>query len=472
MGKFAWNLKYRALTAAIFAPVFAFGVQSSFAQVKLTTSNEYQQGQARQPINPNATLPSGYVSPSMPINHDNPLSANAGAEMALQGAFVEGAEWEDGFDSSAITLGSYDRTTPFISSDSIPAMGRAIAKYERIVASGGWQRVPQVTKSLRVGMSHDTVKALRQRLMVSGDLAAGAPITSIFDSYVDGAVRRFQLRYGLVADGVVGKSTIEAMNVPATFRLNQLRVNLPRIQELQAKLENKYVMVNIPAARTEVVENGHVHSRHTAVVGKKDRQTPILDSAIFEVNFNPYWTVPLSIIRRDLIPRMQKDPTYLAKNRIRIFDWHGKELQWQDIDWTTDEATQYRFTQEPGDGNSLGHVRINFHNTHQVYLHDTPEQSLFGSGYRFHSSGCVRVQNVREFVSWLTATTTKDWSRSRVDATIRSGERLDVKLKTRIPLHMVYVTAWSHGDGLVRFRDDIYGRDGAFASPVAGGQLQ
>ncbi|KZL06499.1 L,D-transpeptidase family protein [Pseudovibrio sp. Ad26] len=375
----------------------------------------------------------------------------------------QGTEWEDTFDEGVSSLEQIDFVAPIISKQTTQYMIDAILDYERIALNGGWPEV-STKKVLRIGMRAPAIAALRQRLIVSGDMAQQAGVSEVFDSYVDSAVRRFQLRHGLTPDGVVGRATVIAMNVPVEVRLQQLRTNLERVSALAENVTDTYVNVNIPAARIEVVENGRVRSRHTAVVGKQDRQSPILSSAIYEVNFNPYWTVPVSIIRKDLIPKMQKDPQYLAKNNIHIYDWYGKEKQWQEIDWTTDEATQYRFTQDPGEGNSMGSIRINFNNTHQVYLHDTPEQSLFGEGYRFHSSGCVRVQNVRELVTWLLGSTTPDWTRSRVDAAINSGERTDVKMKSRVPLHMSYVTAWALSDGMVHFRDDIYDKDGLYAA--------
>jgi len=377
----------------------------------------------------------------------------------------QGTEWEDTFDEGVSSLEQIDFVAPIISKQTTQYMIDAILDYERIALNGGWPEV-STKKVLRIGMRAPAIASLRQRLIVSGDMAQHAGVSEVFDSYVDSAVRRFQLRHGLTPDGVVGRATVIAMNVPVEVRLQQLRTNLERVSALADNVSDTYVNVNIPAARIEVVENGRVRSRHTAVVGKQDRQSPILSSAIYEVNFNPYWTVPVSIIRKDLIPKMQKDPQYLAKNNIHIFDWYGKEKQWQEIDWNTDEATKYRFTQEPGEGNSMGSIRINFNNTHQVYLHDTPEQSLFGEGYRFHSSGCVRVQNVRELVTWLLGSTTPEWTRSRVDATINSGERLDVKMKSRIPLHLSYVTAWALSDGMVHFRDDIYDKDGLYSASV------
>ena len=149
--------------------------------------------------------------------------------------------------------------------------------------------------------------------------------------------------------------------------------------------------------------DGQVELRHTAVVGKIDRASPQLSVKIQEVNFNPFWTVPTSIIRKDLIPKMQKEPDYLTKNNIRIFTQKGEQLQPEQVNWQSDEAMDYRFTQDPGDLNSMGSMRLNMPNKDGVYMHDTPSKGLFGENARFHSSGCVRVQNVRDLAEWLLA---------------------------------------------------------------------
>lgn len=391
-----------------------------------------------------------------------PDTVRAQSESALSFAKNQSqrAEWRDRFDETVAEFEAINSSDPTLSPNTADLILQGIAKYQSIVASGGWPSVPVAKKALRVGTRHPNVVILRQRLMISGDLAQNTGSSDTFDSYVDAAVRRFQLRHGLIADGVVSTKTLAMLNVPADVRLRQLETNLVRVRSMSGFLGDSYVMVNIPAAEIEAVENGRVRSRHTAVVGKIDRQTPILSSKIHELNFNPYWHVPKSIIRKDLIPKMNEDPEYLARNKIRIFDWKGNELVKEQINWNTDEATQFLFKQDPGAENSMGSVKINFHNTHSVYLHDTPSKSLFGEDYRFHSSGCVRVQNVRELITWLLQSTTSDWNRARVDDVVRTGERLDVKLKTKVPIYMSYITAWSNAQGVVHFRDDIYKRDG------------
>jgi len=218
---------------------------------------------------------------------------------------------------------------------------------------------------------------------------------------------------------------------------------------------DRYVVVNIPAASIEAVEAGQVAERHTAVVGRIDRQTPILDSKIQQINFNPYWHVPKSLIEKDLIKYMNDDPQYLTKFKIHIYDAKGNELQPTDIDWKTDDAVNYSFRQEPGAENSMGHCKINFPNKFDVYLHDTPSKSLFAENARFHSSGCVRVDGVAELVGWLLAPN-GGWDQGAVDAVFNSNERLDVSLKQPTPLHTTYVSAWANRTGTVSFRDDVY----------------
>jgi len=378
----------------------------------------------------------------------------AGAQgMMSQG--LQQTEWADGFDAPGRDVRPVSTRTPILSAQTVPAMEYAIAAYQDLVDRGGWGFVPEDT-ALKIGMRHPNVLALRQRLIASGDLRETAGESQAFDSYVQAAVKRFQERHGLPADGVVGISTLNVLNVPAQTRLHQLETNLERIRAMGTPAD-RYVMVNVPGAQIEVVEAAQVISRHTAVVGKIDRQTPLLSSRIHEINFNPFWHVPPSLIRKDLIPKMQKDPNYLTDQDIRIYDKAGNEVPPSAVDWNTDEATQYTYRQPPGDKNSLGSIRLNFHNPHSVFLHDTPAKTLFGSEYRFESSGCVRVMNVRELVAWVLRD--NGYTRAAVDQAIRSGERLDVKVANPPVLYTVYFTAWTTGDGVIHFRDDIYNYD-------------
>jgi len=361
------------------------------------------------------------------------------------------------FDDASRNIRMPKASEPTVSAATAQTTEQAIDRYADIVARGGWPQVPPVNV-LRLGDRHPSVHVMRVRLAVSGDIDPNAVGNDIYDSYVEAAVRRFQARHGLSVDGVVRAETLAAMNVPATVRLAQLKVNVVRLRVLSNNLSPRYVVCNIPAARIEAIENGAAVSRHTAVVGKPDRPSPEINSKIIQINFNPYWTVPASIVRKDLIPKMQDQPDYLTSNHIRIFDGRHRELEPSQINWYSEDATNYTFKQDPGSFNSLGSIRINFPSPYGVYMHDTPLKNLFGDDFRFHSSGCVRVQNVRQLVAWLLEGM-RGWSLEDIDRVIKSGEQKNVDLKKPVPLHWVYITGWESPDGVVQFREDIYGKD-------------
>jgi L,D-transpeptidase YcbB len=363
-----------------------------------------------------------------------------------------------GFDNASRNVKLPKKSLPTLSPSTAETTQTSIAQYETIVAKGGWPEVPPA-EGLRVGVKAPAVPPLRERLAIAGDLELNSGDRQVFDSYVDAAVRRFQVRHGLHPDGVVHEATLRALNVPAERRLAQLRTNAVRLKSLTGNLGSRIVVANIPAAQIEAIENGVAITRHTAVAGKPDRPSPDIRSKIVQINFNPFWTVPVSIIRKDLIPKMQAEPDYLTKNHIRIFDAKNNEQQPSQIDWYSAEAVNYKFKQDAGDFNSLGSIRINFPSPDGVYMHDTPSKNLFGEDFRFASSGCMRVQNVRELVYWILAET-PGWSKPEIDEVIKSGERKDAKVAKPLPLYWVYVTAWATPDGVVQFRDDIYNRDG------------
>ncbi len=370
-----------------------------------------------------------------------------------------GGGWDDTFDARSSSSGAKVASTlPIFSPQTISYTEQAITQYQGIVSQGGWDQVPS-TKKLQLGVVDPDVVPLRKRLMVSGDLPQNAGLSQSFDSYVDAAVKRFQARHGLPADGVLGKYSYLAMNVGAQTRLGQLQTNLGRLREKVGTLGNRYVLVNIPAAQIEAVENNRVVLRHTAIVGKIDRQTPIVNSRINEIIVNPYWNAPVSIVRKDIIPLMRKDPNYLKDSHIRLFAPDGSEVDPMNVDWSTEEAAKYRFRQDPGANNAMATVKINFPSPDGVYMHDTPQQSLFNKLMRFDSSGCVRVQNVRDLVTWILRDT-PGWDRQSFEAAIKTGENRPVAVTNPVPVHFLYVTAWSTGPGVVQFRDDVYGWDG------------
>lgn len=386
------------------------------------------------------------------------ISGAARAQDVIGDILKSTGNWDDTFDARVSENGKVASTLPIFSPQTISFTEQAIELYRGIVSQGGWQPVP-ATKKLQLGVVDPDVAALRRRLMVSGDLPQSAGVSQAFDSYVDAALKRFQVRHGLPADGTTGKYTFSAMNVSAPVRLGQLETNLVRLRSMGGFLGERYVMVNIPAQQVEAVENGRVVLRHAAIVGKVDRQTPIVNSKINEIIVNPYWNAPVSIVRKDIIPLMRKNPNYLKDSHIRLFAPDGSEVDPMTVDWSTEDAVKYRFRQDPGANNAMATVKINFPSPDGVYMHDTPQQSLFGKLMRFDSSGCVRVQNVRDLVTWILRDT-PGWDRKHFEDAIKSGESIPVKVTNPVPVYFTYISAWSTGPGVVQFRDDIYGRDG------------
>ena len=389
------------------------------------------------------------------------LASGVVARADEAGQFSDQAEWAQRYDADARL--SVART-PVLSQATFDATEHAIEQYRQIVERGGWPRVPS-SQTLKLGSSGGAVVALRKRLIVSGDLDASSGSSPIFDSYVDAGVKHFQARHGLIENGVVSPVVFSAMNITADVRMHQLEINLVRLKSFSGNLGERYVMANIPAEAVETVENGVVATHHRAGVGRIDRQSPVMQTRALDINFNPYWHVPPSLIKKDMIPKMLANPNYLTEHHIHVMK-NGQEIPPSSVNWHTNEATNYTYKEDPGTDNSLGVVRININNPYGVYMHDTSEKGVFGDDNRFISSGCIRVQNVRDYVEWLLKDT-PGWARPQIDEAIRSGQQVNVKLAQPVPVYWVYITAWAYGNGIVEFRDDIYQRDG-FSNAATG----
>jgi L,D-transpeptidase YcbB len=348
-----------------------------------------------------------------------------------------------------------DDPRPTLTTDTAIATAIASERYLGITEAGGW---PVIARgAYKQGASGPAIVALKRRLALSGDLPAEMEAGSNFDASVTTAVKRFQMRHGLRQTGLVSGRTLHEMNVSAAQRFRQLASSAQRLAGSAFPYGQRYVVVNIPSASVEAIENGEVAKRYIAVVGKAERASPTVETRITTVNLNPTWTVPTSIIKKDIIPKMQKDPGYLAKARIKMLDGRGEEVNPRSIDWKTERAANFTLRQDPGAGNSLGQMRIDMPNKHAVYMHDTPSKRLFSSDERFHSSGCVRVQNVRDFAGWLLAP--QGISLDMIDEGIDSEERKDFRLRNAVPVAWVYMTGYATADGTVHFRPDVYSWD-------------
>lgn len=357
--------------------------------------------------------------------------------------------------------------TPWLSDVTLAATRDAITRFRKIVNAGGWPQVPG-PRSIRPGDYDDRVPVLRRRLRATGDMPpdAGYYESFEFDAYCEHAVAKFQARHGLRVTRRVDRATFAAMNVTAEMRLQQLELNFRRIQQmLNERVEDRYILVNAPAFQLEAVEKYEVQQRHRVIAGRPNRQTPEIRATILGLNFFPYWRVPISVARYDLVPRMQKDPGYLEREHIRAFrgSYDGEEIPISSIDWHNVDHDKIRFRQDPGDWNALGLVRIDMPNSETVYMHDTPMKKLFGQAGRAYSAGCVRVQDVFDLVDWI-AKYELGWEEpGRAKSVIAAGQPLDLELTRPVPVIFTYITAWGEQDGTVQFRRDIYDRDGSRA---------
>ena len=349
-----------------------------------------------------------------------------------------------------------------ISLGSIRALEGAIQAYEEIVAGGGW---PSIGKGkLEKGVKGEVVGVLRQRLVAEGylpfeELFVEAP--EVFDDEIIVALQTFQRTHGIAPSGKIDDRTRAELNITAKARLYTLRENYPRVGEYLTGLGPRNILVNISSAQLETVEFGRVHSRHNVVVGKLARPTPSLKSVVSDINFNPYWNAPASIVQKDLVPKFLKDPTIFEQMNIRIFDGvGGPEIDPYTIDWANTAPDRYHFRQEPGEGNALATMKINFANKYMVYMHDTPHRELFASNARYESSGCVRVEKVSTVVDWILGGQ-DGIDAGEIEMITASQQPYDVKVVNPPDVRFMYLTAWATEDGVINFRPDIYGLDGS-----------
>ncbi len=355
---------------------------------------------------------------------------------------------------------------PTLAKENVAATLKAIKQYADIVARGGWAQLPPI--ELRTGMRHPAVVQLRKRLQATGDLQAFGGFPETYDSYVESAIKKVQKRHGLPATGFLDHDTILELNVPAAARLRQLRTNLPRLQSASALTPpGKYVAVNIPSVQIEAINTNQVVSRHTGVVGKPDRPSPLVTSAIEEINFNKDWFVPPTVLISDLLGDVhKKGKDALVAHKIDVYaDYAGYQkglrIDPDTINWNSDAPLHLLYVQSGGPDNPLGFVKLNFPSPHHVYMHDTAAPSIFSQAFRAESSGCVRVQGVHRLVAWLLED--NGWTVQQVLRMKDTGEKLNVRLKKKVPVYWTYITGWATQDGTVQFRRDIYRRDDAEA---------
>jgi murein L,D-transpeptidase YcbB/YkuD len=344
------------------------------------------------------------------------------------------------------------------------ALRDALANYRKLAAAGGWPSLPPSSR-LKPGQKSASVTALARRLAASGDyhgaVRSDGPME--YDGELRKAVERFQRRHGLEPDGVVGSAVLAELNLPIEQRIRQIALNLERWRWLPRHLGARHILVNIPAYRLEVWENGAVPLMMRVVVGRKDTPTPIFNDTMTYVVFSPYWNVPPEIAENETLPAVLKEPAFLERNNMEIVDSQGKPVDPAAID--LEDPGAYRFRQRPGTGNSLGLVKFMFPNQFNVYLHDTPADSLFARATRSFSHGCVRVEQPTALAGYLLRDQS-EWTADRIEEAMHAGEERRVTLKEPVPVYLGYWTAMAGSDG-VEFRKDVYGIDARLSAKLA-----
>lgn len=357
---------------------------------------------------------------------------------------------------------------------SSPAYSRlreALARYRDRAPLDKLRAVP-AGPTLRQGDRDSRVEAVRRRLVTSGDLDPAAVAGDDFDAPLEEAVRRFQSRHGLDVDGAVGRMTLAALNVPAEKRVEQIALNMERWRWLPRDFGPRYILVNIPAFSLEVVDHGKRIMGMRVIVGKPYWSTPVFSARMTYLVLNPYWQVPPSIAVREILPLLRKDPEYLTREDMRVFEGWGAdriEIDPDSVDWTRVPVRgfPFRLRQEPGPDNPLGRVKFMFPNRFNVYLHDTPSKRLFAKPVRGFSHGCIRIEKAMDLAQYLLEDDPQ-WTRQDIEAAANFSKERTVRLPDPISVEIVYLTAWVDDHGIVQFRNDIYGRDKALAKALNG----
>jgi murein L,D-transpeptidase YcbB/YkuD len=350
--------------------------------------------------------------------------------------------------------------------DGYRRLREALQRYRQIAQRGGWRPPPPGPK-LEPGDAHPQVALLRERLRAEGDLS-GLSLASarMYDAALVAAVRRFQRRHGLTADGIVGPRTRAALAVPVEERIAQIRRGLERWRWLPRDLGGHYILVNSAGFELTVIERERTVLGMRVIVGTPDQATPSFTATLRTLTINPYWNVPARIARDALLPRQQRNPGYLSARGFRVYDLRNgnREIDPARINWSrvNGDSFAFRLRQEPGPKNSMGRLAFAFPNPYDVFLHNTPETWLFARDTRTFSEGCVRIENAMA-LALHTLRKSPEWSEARIQEEIDALRQQSLVLPEPIPVHVLYLTSWVDDDGLVHFREDVYRREQVLA---------
>ena len=334
----------------------------------------------------------------------------------------------------------------------------ALEHYTKFALNGAWPTVPE-GPTIRPGSNDSRTTLLADRLRASGDLGDSTREFLTYDEALRTAVTRFQARHGLEPDGLVGKRTLYALNVPIEDRIRQIRLNLDRIADLDIESPEPLLLINIPAFRLTLLRGAEPEWTGRVIVGEASTETPQFEARVTHVVLNPDWTVPRKIATEEILPKVQRDTEFLRRGGYEIFDIDGAPLDAASIDWHALDRNNFPVTivQRPGPLNELGRVKFMFPNEHGVCMHDTPKKHLFAHSLRDFSHGCVRLQNPLDLAAEVLAA--EGWTQEEIGRQIESGKTATILLSEPLRVVLTYLTVEVSADGTVYFFPDIYGRD-------------
>ncbi len=287
----------------------------------------------------------------------------------------------------------------------------------------------------------------------------------MYDADLVIAIKRFQERHNLEVDGIIGRETARNLNIPVQQRIQQILINMERWRWTKHDLGARYVLVDIAGFTLQAVENDSTQLEMRVIVGKRHHKTPVFSDSIKYIEFNPFWNITTSIARNEMLGKLRKDYTYLTREHIKLFsNWQadGKELDSEAINWdeiSRKQISRFKLRQEPGPWNALGVVKFVFPNKYSIYLHDTPVHSLFEKADRAFSHGCIRLSKPEQLAGFLLKFNDAHWNAEKIHQIVEKKKRKIISLRSPIPVHLVYQTAWVAKDETIRFSKDLYGRD-------------
>jgi len=335
---------------------------------------------------------------------------------------------------------------------------KSLAEYKLIQQKGGWNEIA-VGQNISVGMYDQRITAIKKRLTITNDynLKPLQDTSTLYSKELAQAVIAFQKRHGFPADGKIDLPTIKTMNITVDSRIKQIELNLERLRWMPQEYGNYYIMVNIANFDLNVIKNGEIEVTHKIIAGKPARKTPAFSSKVSYLVFNPTWTVPPTILRKDVIPEVRKSTQYLVDKNINVYNNQGQKLLLDTINWNSNSVYAFTYRQEAGPKNALGAVKFMFPNSFNVYLHDTPSKELFAKSERAFSSGCIRVESPLKLAEYLLNDNEK-WNANKIQKIIDSNITQTVQLQERPQVHILYLTSWSK-ENTTFFRKDVYDRD-------------